>query len=128
MSEPLWLEWARQLQAIAQIGLHYTKDPFDKERYTQLQTLAIEIIRKQLFMVASVQKYHISKYKMFDFYHKERVYYKKTTFYVSCSRLQMERKAFQLLRYVRFNTDYFKEYNLPVVVDDDVLRCQKRCE
>lgn len=43
MSEPLWLEWARQLQAIAQIGLHYTKDPFDKERYTQLQTLAIAI-------------------------------------------------------------------------------------
>ncbi|MGV2435298.1 MAG UNVERIFIED_CONTAM: NUDIX hydrolase N-terminal domain-containing protein [Anaerolineae bacterium] len=43
MSEPLWLEWARQLQAIAQIGLHYTKDPFDKERYQQLQTLAIAI-------------------------------------------------------------------------------------
>ena len=43
MNEPLWLEWARQLQAIAQIGLHYTKDPFDKERFQQVQSIAIDI-------------------------------------------------------------------------------------
>ena len=28
-----WLEWAKELQFIAQAGLTYTKDPFDKERF-----------------------------------------------------------------------------------------------
>lgn len=28
-----WLEWAVELQSIAQAGLYYCKDEFDKERY-----------------------------------------------------------------------------------------------
>jgi ADP-ribose pyrophosphatase YjhB (NUDIX family) len=44
MAEPQWLTWARQIQAIAQTGLHYTDGAFDRERYQQLQALAAEII------------------------------------------------------------------------------------
>ncbi|MBS0988446.1 NUDIX hydrolase N-terminal domain-containing protein [Acetobacter okinawensis] len=40
MSEPEWLVWAREIQAIAQTGLTFAKDPFDRERYTMLRTLA----------------------------------------------------------------------------------------
>lgn len=40
---PLWLDWCRRLQAIAQTGLTFTKDPFDLDRYQQLQTLAAEM-------------------------------------------------------------------------------------
>ncbi|NHZ71802.1 MAG: NUDIX domain-containing protein [Aquificales bacterium] len=39
-----WLTWARQIQAIAQSGLAFTRDPFDAERYEQLQVLAAEIM------------------------------------------------------------------------------------
>lgn len=40
MSEPEWLVWAREIQAIAQTGLTFAKDPFDRERYIMLRTLA----------------------------------------------------------------------------------------
>ena len=29
----LWLEFAIRIQSIAQAGLQYCKDPFDRERY-----------------------------------------------------------------------------------------------
>jgi ADP-ribose pyrophosphatase YjhB (NUDIX family) len=37
------LEWVRRLQAIAQSGLTYGKDPYDVERYEQVRTIAAEI-------------------------------------------------------------------------------------
>jgi ADP-ribose pyrophosphatase YjhB (NUDIX family) len=39
-----WLEWGKQLQAIAQNGLTYTDGPFDRERYKALQAIAAEIL------------------------------------------------------------------------------------
>ena len=42
--EPRWLEWARRLQAISQIGLNFTENPYDRERYTQIRDLAIEML------------------------------------------------------------------------------------
>lgn len=39
-----WLEWAKQIQAIAQTGLTYTKDVYDRERYDQLMDLGINIV------------------------------------------------------------------------------------
>jgi ADP-ribose pyrophosphatase YjhB (NUDIX family) len=44
MSNPLWLEWGRQLQALAQTGLTYCKDPFDVQRYTDIRRIAAEIV------------------------------------------------------------------------------------
>jgi RimJ/RimL family protein N-acetyltransferase/ADP-ribose pyrophosphatase YjhB (NUDIX family) len=38
-----WLDWARQIQAVAQIGLTYAEIAYDRERYENLQTLAVEI-------------------------------------------------------------------------------------
>ena len=38
-----WLEWTRRLQAIAQSGLTYAKDPYDVERYEQVRRIAAEI-------------------------------------------------------------------------------------
>ncbi|AZK49193.1 NUDIX hydrolase [Paenibacillus lentus] len=41
---PKWLEWAKQIQAIAQTGLAYTKDVYDAERYEQLRKISIDIL------------------------------------------------------------------------------------
>lgn len=38
------LEWARKVQAIAQSGLAFTTDPFDRERYEQLQELVASVL------------------------------------------------------------------------------------
>jgi ADP-ribose pyrophosphatase YjhB (NUDIX family) len=41
---PKWLEWARSLQALAQAGLTYTENPFDRERYVKIRQIAAEIM------------------------------------------------------------------------------------
>jgi ADP-ribose pyrophosphatase YjhB (NUDIX family) len=41
--EPDWLTWARELQAIAQTGLAFTRDPYDRERYEHLRELSARI-------------------------------------------------------------------------------------
>ena len=43
LKEP-WLKWAIEIQSIAQIGLTYTKDEYDKERYEQLRNIASEML------------------------------------------------------------------------------------
>jgi ADP-ribose pyrophosphatase YjhB (NUDIX family) len=40
MTEPDWLAWTRELQAIAQTGLAFGRDPYDRERYGMLRALA----------------------------------------------------------------------------------------
>ena len=42
------LDWARRVQAIAQNGLAFSKDPFDRERYTQLQELVTALLSREL--------------------------------------------------------------------------------
>ena len=42
------LEWARKVQAIAQTGLAFTRDPFDRERYTQLVELVADLLSREL--------------------------------------------------------------------------------
>jgi ADP-ribose pyrophosphatase YjhB (NUDIX family) len=37
------LRWVQRLQTITQAGLTYTRDPYDRERYEQLQALTAEI-------------------------------------------------------------------------------------
>lgn len=41
--EPRWAQWARELQALAQNGLHYSQNPFDIERYERLRHIAAEM-------------------------------------------------------------------------------------
>src|SRR5207247_6099779 len=45
--DPKWLDWARKLQAIAQTGLSYPKDPFDVERYKAIYEIATEMMATQ---------------------------------------------------------------------------------
>jgi ADP-ribose pyrophosphatase YjhB (NUDIX family) len=42
--EPDWLLWAREIQATAQSGLAFTKDPYDIERYQALTALAARMM------------------------------------------------------------------------------------
>jgi ADP-ribose pyrophosphatase YjhB (NUDIX family) len=43
-SHPQWLTWAKRLQAIAQTGLHFTRDNYDRERYQELQGIAADML------------------------------------------------------------------------------------
>lgn len=42
--EQTHLEWARRIQAIAQIGLEYTADTYDRERYEELRGIAADMM------------------------------------------------------------------------------------
>lgn len=42
--EPKWLEWAKQLQSIAQAGLTYSKDIYDLERFELIRKISIDIL------------------------------------------------------------------------------------
>ncbi|MCU7190039.1 NUDIX hydrolase N-terminal domain-containing protein [Turicibacter sanguinis] len=39
-----WLEWAIELQSLAQAGLTYGKDVYDKERYERIRTISAEML------------------------------------------------------------------------------------
>ncbi|MBN2148011.1 MAG: NUDIX hydrolase [Anaerolineales bacterium] len=41
---PRWLEWAREIQALAQTGNHYAINEFQSQRYRRLSEIAAEII------------------------------------------------------------------------------------
>jgi ADP-ribose pyrophosphatase YjhB (NUDIX family) len=45
--EPHWLNWAKKLQAIAQNGLTFNKDPYDIERYKAIREIALEIMAQE---------------------------------------------------------------------------------
>jgi ADP-ribose pyrophosphatase YjhB (NUDIX family) len=42
--EPPWLTWSRELLAIAQTGLAFTDDPYDRERYEAVRGLAARLM------------------------------------------------------------------------------------
>lgn len=42
--EPNWLVWARELQALAQTGLTFTENTYDRERYERIRALSAEIL------------------------------------------------------------------------------------
>jgi ADP-ribose pyrophosphatase YjhB (NUDIX family) len=43
-----WLQRAQRLQFIAQAGLTYSRDPYDRERFEQVQAMAAEILAEGL--------------------------------------------------------------------------------
>ena len=50
------LDWARKVQAIAQNGLAFTTDPFDRERYMQLTELVACILSTELDIPVALAK------------------------------------------------------------------------
>lgn len=43
---PRWLEWAREIQALAQTGNHYAENEYNRQRYLRLTEIAAEIVRE----------------------------------------------------------------------------------
>lgn len=46
-SSPSWLAWSQKLQAIAQTGLTYCEDDYDRQRYEEIRRIAAEILAAQ---------------------------------------------------------------------------------
>jgi ADP-ribose pyrophosphatase YjhB (NUDIX family) len=44
MPDPDWLAWVREMQALAQTGLEFSKDPYDLERYAALRRLSVRVM------------------------------------------------------------------------------------
>ena len=42
-----WLEWAKELQFLSQVGLAYSKDAFDIERFKRIREISAEMISYQ---------------------------------------------------------------------------------
>ena len=42
--DPQWLQWSKRLMAIAQNGLTFAENPFDRERYEAVRAIAAEIL------------------------------------------------------------------------------------
>ena len=48
MSHELWRESLKRLRAIAQTGLTYSKDPYDLERYEEIEAMALSLLARLL--------------------------------------------------------------------------------
>lgn len=44
MKLPCWLEWAREIQALAQTGSYYALNDYQRQRYQRLKEIAAEIV------------------------------------------------------------------------------------
>ena len=42
------LEWAKELQSIAQAGLYYGKDVYDQERYQRVREIAAQMLSMRM--------------------------------------------------------------------------------
>ncbi|KAB7791282.1 NUDIX hydrolase N-terminal domain-containing protein [Bifidobacterium leontopitheci] len=51
-SNRMLLDWAKELQALAQTGLVYNHDSFDRERYERIRDIAIDMLAMQSDMPA----------------------------------------------------------------------------
>lgn len=47
MNKNKWLDWAVELQSLAQAGLKYTNDVFDRERFERIREISAEIVAYQ---------------------------------------------------------------------------------
>lgn len=54
--EPRWIAWAKRIQAIAQAGLTFSENPFDRERYHSLRELAAEMMEAHLELESSTER------------------------------------------------------------------------
>ena len=64
-----WLKWAIEIQSLSQIGLTYTKDVYDRERYQRLREISAEMPAEMLSM-----KTEISLEKVKDLFCNETGY------------------------------------------------------
>lgn len=70
MDDKIWLNWAIELQSLAQAGLTYGKDVYDRERYERIREISAEMISHKSEIPVEIVKnlfcnetgYHISLY------------------------------------------------------------------
>ena len=83
----MWLEWAIEIQSLAQAGLTYTDNVYDIERYERLREISAEIISeksnktiKDSFLITGLVSYKSSLYqilcKLFNFRIPSQIYLK----------------------------------------------------
>ena len=48
--EQKWLDWAVELQSLAQSALYYCKDKFDIERFERIREISAEMLKKSFAM------------------------------------------------------------------------------
>lgn len=46
ITPPCWLEWAREIQALAQTGYHYAENDYQRERYNRLMEIVAQIVHE----------------------------------------------------------------------------------
>ena len=51
-----WLKWAIEIQSLAQTGLAYTKDVYDRERYERLREISAEMLAEKSGMGIEIVK------------------------------------------------------------------------
>ena len=57
MEQDRWLDLVIELQSLAQAGLTYGKDVYDRERYLRIREIAAELLRQMaLAALAAAQK------------------------------------------------------------------------
>lgn len=52
----MWLQWAVELQALAQAGLTYCKDVYDRERYERIRDISAEMVTCKSGISAEIVK------------------------------------------------------------------------
>ena len=73
--QPKWLKWAKQLQAIAQAGIEFADNLYDRERYESVRALSIEILHeytdidnsKLVSMFANESKYLFTLFALTEY-------------------------------------------------------------
>ena len=53
VTNPRWLEWAREIQALAQTGYHYSENEYQRQRNQRLAEIAAEIVSEHTDLEAS---------------------------------------------------------------------------
>ena len=53
VTTPRWLEWAREIQALAQTGYHYSENEYQRQRNQRLAEIAAEIVSEHTDLEAS---------------------------------------------------------------------------
>jgi ADP-ribose pyrophosphatase YjhB (NUDIX family) len=53
VTTPRWLEWAREIQALAQTGYHYSENEYQRQRNQRLAEIAAEIVSEHTGLEAS---------------------------------------------------------------------------
>ena len=63
--EEKWLNWAIELQSLAQAGLAYGKDKFDIERFERIREIAMKLGIRLLRLILELQFLKMIKFYLF---------------------------------------------------------------